>query len=86
MRWTIARFGMDPKGLDNNEKINDLIKTALPTYSDYIDKFGASGYHHLLEALEEKLLEEMRMMMSGAEYDKASIDQAAEFERSGSEA
>jgi len=81
MRWTIVRFGMDPKGIENNEKINELIKVALPQHSDYIDKFGTSARHHLLEALEGKLLQEVQVMMSGAEYDNASIDRAAEIVR-----
>jgi hypothetical protein len=82
MRWNIARFGMDPKGLEgSDQKVNELVKVVLPDYAAWVDEHGARGYIHAVRALEEKLLRDMSMMMAGTESDKASIEQAAEIMR-----
>lgn len=56
--------------------ITKVIKQALPHQSDYIEKFGASGFHYLLEELENKILVEIQVTLSGDEFDQKSITQA----------
>jgi len=51
MRWQILRGGLGADDFTDKEAIAKLIKTALPHYSDYVDKHGPSGYYYLLEAL-----------------------------------
>ena len=56
-----------------------MIKAALPEYSNYVDDYGVSGLHFLVDKLELKLLEEFQVMMSGTEADRSSVQQAAEI-------
>ena len=80
-RWAIVRFGVNPKGLEDSDTVNELIKTVLPHYATWVDEHGARGHHDVLRALEEKLLREISLMMTGTESDKASVEQAAEIMR-----
>lgn len=75
----IIRSGIDAKDILNKDAIEKLIKAALPHHGTYIDKFGDTAYHYLLEELEARLLDELRKMLAGVEADKASVDQAAEI-------
>lgn len=81
MRWHILKGGLGSMDFMDNEAISKLIKVALPHYSDYIDKLGPSGYYYVLEALDDQLLREIRLMLSGVEADKNSIELAAEILR-----
>lgn len=84
LRWHVLRYGLGTKKLIDDEVIKKLIITALPYYSDYLEKFGPDCYHYILDALETKLLQEIQQMLSGAETDQASIQQAAEILRKSS--
>lgn len=77
MRWLVLKGGLGAKDFADHDAITKLIKTALPHYAEYIDKQGAEGYHYVLEALDTKLLTEIQKMLTGAESDKASVEQAA---------
>ncbi|WP_095179781.1 hypothetical protein [Pseudomonas sp. Irchel 3F6] len=61
----------------NNKKSSEILKLVLPHQSDYIDKFGISCYHYLLEELEEKIIKEIHHTISGHSTDNESIQQAA---------
>jgi len=65
--------------LVNHGSIKKLVKAALPHQSEYLDKFGEAGYHYLLDELEEKLLREINVMLSGKEADQANVDQVAQI-------
>lgn len=56
--------------------ITNVIKQALPHQSYYLDMFGASGFHYLLEELENKILAEIQVTLNGEEFDQQSISQA----------
>lgn len=85
IRWHVLKGGLGTKDFANHEAIAKLIKSALPHYADYIDKQGPEGYYYVLEALDQRLLAEMRAMLSGTETDKAAIEQAAEILRTSEE-
>lgn len=85
MRWHVLKGGLGPEDYADQAAINKLIKAALPHYAEYIDKYGASVYYHVLEALDTQLIAEIQKMLSGAETDKASIAQAAEIVRQSNE-
>ena len=53
-----------------------LVKEALPEYSDYIDKYGYTGYHYLLKPLKDKLFSEIVKMLDGEEIDAKSVENA----------
>lgn len=59
------------------DTVSKLVLTALPSYSEYIEKHGDKGYPHVVEPLEAALLKELQRMMRGEESDKASVEQAA---------
>ena len=81
MRWLVLSGGLGSKDFANNDVIVKLLKTALPHYSEYIDKSGPGGYPYMLEALESQLLVELQNMLNGVEADKANVEQAAEILR-----
>jgi hypothetical protein len=81
VRWEILKSGMGTKDYTNREAIERLIVTALPHYKDYIEEHGPNAYYGALDALEEKLLDELRAMLSSSEFDRANVEQAAEIVR-----
>ncbi|SEJ18178.1 hypothetical protein [Frateuria terrea] len=85
IRWQAMKSGMEAKGLMDEEKIKQLIKAALPHYSDYLDTHGGVVFHYTLEALETRLLEELDRMLDGSEADAASVAQAAKIVRQANE-
>lgn len=78
IRWFCLKSGLS-QDFSNNEHVSKLIKTALPHYSEYVDQNGPNGYYLILDALEQRLLSEIRTMLSGVEDDKATLGQAAEI-------
>lgn len=84
LRWQVLRFGLGANKLIDDEAIKKLILTALPYYTEYLEKFGPDSYYYVLDALETKLLQEIQQMLSGVEADQASIKQAAEILRASS--
>ena len=81
MRCEVLKAGIGAEDFMNTDAISNLLKAALPHQTDYIDRFGPSGYNLLLAELDSKLLQEFNAMLSGASADKASLEQAAEILR-----
>jgi hypothetical protein len=79
MRWFVAQGGLGAKDFSDHGALANMVKAALPEYSNYVDEHGVLGLHHLVEKLELKLLNEFSLMMSGAEADRTSVQQAAEI-------
>ena len=78
-RWNIIQGGLGNVDFFKTESINMLLKKVLPHQAAYIDKYGPDGYHHLLEELENKLLQELQSILTGAETDKDSVRRAADI-------
>ncbi|MCF5025132.1 hypothetical protein [Pseudomonas lurida] len=76
MRAFVIKHGVGGKMI-KEEKTSEILKLVLPHQTDYIDKFGASCYHYLLEELEEKIIKEIHHTISGASTDEQGIQQAA---------
>ncbi len=76
VKLQILKAGV-PKDLLETNAIKKLVKAALPHQEQYIDKFGDSAYHFLMDELEELLLKAIRDMLAGVEADKETIQQAA---------
>jgi hypothetical protein len=74
----VLRFGM-PAKLVSNDKITNLVKTALPEFAATIDQHGDAIYHYLLEILESKLLTELQRMLTDTEAFRANVEQAAQI-------
>lgn len=79
LKLQIIKSGIGAKKLLDENAVVKLVKAALPHQAGNIDKFGDSGYHYLLEELEESLLAAMRKMLAGEETDKASVEQAGKI-------
>ena len=77
----ILKSGIGTADIVEIDVVTKLVKAALPDQAGNIDKFGDSLYHHLLDELERRLLDEMRKMLTGDETDKASVGKAAEILR-----
>lgn len=78
-KFEIIKAGVGGKNFLKNDNVEKLVKAALPQYAGYIEKYGDAGYHHLLEELEESVLNALRMMLSGKEADRDNIEQAGEI-------
>ena len=63
--------------LITEEPIKNVLKTALPHYSQFIDEQPVGAYHLLLDDLEKHLIAELQKMIRGDEQDQASVEQAA---------
>jgi len=82
MRLQVLKGGLGKDDFADHDAIKKLIKAALPHYSDYIDQHGASVYYYyVLEALDTRLLEEIRAMLNGSDTNAEHIAQAAEILR-----
>ncbi|QGX41528.1 hypothetical protein [Permianibacter aggregans] len=76
---TMIKNGLNkPKLLDQSHLIN-LITTALPHHTAYIQKHGEDAAHYLLDELEQSILRELRAMISGADRDDANLKLVADI-------
>jgi predicted house-cleaning noncanonical NTP pyrophosphatase (MazG superfamily) len=57
-------------------RIKEVLKAALPDKSRLIETSPPAAFHDLLDALEEKLLAELKNMLEGRDLDEAAIVQA----------
>lgn len=56
-KMQILKIGVDDaKKFLDFESSNNLLKTVLPSRAEYIDKYGTSAHHYLLEEIEQLLL------------------------------
>lgn len=85
MQWHMLKSGINNEGMLDSKAPKKLITAVLPHYSDYLERTGVSGYFYALQELEDKLLSELQIMMSGNENDKAALEQAAEIIRQANE-
>lgn len=85
MRFKALKSGLGPKDYVDHKAIEKLVTAALPHYSEFLQQHGPAVYHHVLEALEAKLLTEIQTMISSGEHDLKSIEQAAEIVRRATE-
>jgi hypothetical protein len=76
LRLKTLQSGID-KDFTDVEGIKKIVKTALPHQADYIDKYGASAFHYLLDELESAILLELTKILKGEESDKESLEKAA---------
>lgn len=76
MRAFVIKHGVGAEMIKEG-KVADMLKLVLPHQAGYIDKYGASCYHYLLEELEEKIIKEIHHTISGASTDEQGIQQAA---------
>ncbi|ODT19901.1 MAG: hypothetical protein ABS54_14585 [Hyphomicrobium sp. SCN 65-11] len=65
--------------LKREDALKPIMLAALPEYKDYIEKFGLSGYYHLLDALEQKLLKSISEMLDGKDVDAAALSTSAKL-------
>jgi DNA-binding protein Fis len=78
MRAKVLEIGMERfHKVITDEPIKNVLKTALPYYSQFIDEQPVGAYHLLLDDLEKHLIAELQKMIRGDEQDQASVEQAA---------
>jgi hypothetical protein len=65
--------------LKKEDILKPLMLLALPEYKSYIEEYGFSGYYHLLEVLEQKLLNAIAEMLDGKAIDAATLKRSAEI-------
>jgi hypothetical protein len=76
-RADALRAGIEePLKLLDHVRIKEVLKAALPDKSRLIETSPPAAFHDLLDALEEKLLAELKNMLEGRDLDEAAIVQA----------
>jgi hypothetical protein len=76
LRLKTLQFGFD-KDFSDIEGITKIVKVALPHRVTYINQYGISAFHYLLDELESLLLDELKRILDGMEADKESVQRAA---------
>lgn len=71
------RTGVGPTILKDPKALLDSIKAVLPEYTNFIDEWGSGAMPHLIEPLENALLNELRKHLDGAESDEQTLTKAA---------
>lgn len=77
MQLKLLTSGLDKPNFLDESSVEKLIKVALPHQQNYVAKYGSAAYHHLLDELESKLLEELRKILQGSESSRENVQQAA---------
>lgn len=67
------------KFLKKEDTLKPLMLLALPEYKSYIEKYGFSGYYHLLDILDQKLLNAIAEMLDGKDIDESTLRRSAEI-------
>ena len=79
-KMQILKIGVeDPEKFLNSEYPNKLLKTVLPSRSEYIDSNDDSVHHYLLDEIEQLLLLELKNIQDGKEADRDNAHRAAEI-------
>lgn len=72
-----TKFGQGSAILREPTELIALMKAAMPRYGEYLDKFGESGLHQLVQPLEDRLLELVVAELDGSVSDLMTVQQAA---------
>lgn len=71
-------------GLSDNlldiEKMTKMVSVALPHQEEFIKKFGVGAFGHLLDELQDKILNELDSMLSGKTLDSSGLEKAAKIQ------
>lgn len=71
-RFELLKGGIG-KDLMNDDAFVKLLKTALPHHTNHPSNVDASIYYGLMELLDEQLLNEIQVMLSGADTDRDNV-------------
>jgi len=72
-----ARTGAGDSVLADPKPLLNLVKSAIPHQTEFIDKYGRDSLAFLVDELEERLLSEIRSSLHNADGDHKSLEQAA---------
>lgn len=78
MRMSMLKSGL-PLSIIKKEGVPEILKKALPEFSDLIDKSGVSCFNSLLSYISDKLLETSRDFLNGHISDAKTIERASEI-------
>ena len=71
------RTGVGAKLLADPKPMLDLVKSALPHQTEFIEKYGTAALTYLIDELEETLLREIQRNLHNPDADQASLEQSA---------
>jgi hypothetical protein len=77
LRLQMLKNGLDMVEVIDTKSVVKLVKVALPHQAEYIEKYGPSAFHYLLDELESNLLLSFKLMLDGKELDKETLEKAA---------
>jgi hypothetical protein len=65
--------------LKKEDTLKPLMLLVLPEYKSFIEEHGLAGYYHLLDILEQKLLNAIAEMLDGKAVDDATLKRSADI-------
>lgn len=75
LHWSFLKDGKESDFIDHG-LVKTMLMSALPLREEDIKNMSPPLYPTLLDALEDRLLEEIRLMLRGVESDRETLDQA----------
>ncbi len=79
MRAHVIKTGLGANDFVDDSKLAALLKSVLPHQTQFVDEFGPGAYHLLVGEIEDKIIKEMHLTISGVDSDEASLKQAAKI-------
>ena len=73
----ILQIGIDEPAVIDFEGVKKVLIKALPHQAAYVNEYGTSVGHYLLDELEASILLEFQKMIEGNEVDRQSVERAA---------
>ena len=77
IRLQMLKSGIEMTDVIDKEHLTKVVKAALPHQVEYIEKYGPSAFHHLLDELETSMLFSFKLMIKGDEADQEALEKAA---------
>lgn len=77
LKMQLLKRGLDMPNIVDEDSLQRLVIAALPDQDAFLKTHDSGAYHYLLEELENRLLRELRRVVSGNEADLESIKQAS---------
>lgn len=77
IKFSAIKFGVGKDLLKDDTELKRLISVTLPDKKEYVYDDSTKSFYYLLEVLENRLIDELKIVLKGTESTKESIDLAS---------
>ena len=83
MRLSAAAHGLpNASKMLNDDKVIANIKSVMPHFADYLEKYGITGAAHLADPVRNLLLEALRAVLQGSDDDEKNLSEVVRIAES----